>query len=578
MAHDQKDVMFRTLAELQRYFTAEDRRQWVVLLTGSLAAGLSQSLTLAVFNDAAARYGEGRGNLLHLPLVIALAAVALGAGYFVAARGHVVSTRMAIRLRDRLLDRLGAANLRVLERIGGAALHYHLMNTVGGLASAYGTLLGFATSLVMLTCNFVYVGWLSPAGLVAAICVTLVGVTVHFRQERLNIARKQWLDHLTNTMSSRHREWLDGYKELRLFGGKLADYRARIDGVNAEMLVKGLEVTKTTTAGDLATYLFQFLLILVLVFLLPVIVKLDTVVIMQLMTAILVTMGPLSGVVGAIPGFTRAQVALGNLNMLEREIAATREPTEVAPGRELPPFESLELRGIEFAFDDADAPESFRLGPVDLAIRRGETLFVVGGNGSGKTVLMRVLTALYHQSAGAIVYNGRVLEESERQAYRELFSTVFSDFYLFSELLGVAEADASAIDSWLARLDLAGKTRVENGQFTSIALSAGQRKRLAFAVAMLEDRPIYVLDEFGAEQDPEHRRTFYRELLPALRERGKTVVVVTHDDAYFDAADRVVRMDYGRIVSIRERADTNPTQSDSLLEEDLPVQKTALVR
>ena len=566
--------MLHTFRELQRYFTAEDRRQWLVLLATSLAAGLAQSLTLALFNEAVAKYGRGEGHLLYLPLVLALAAIGIGAGYYGALRGHLVSTRMSIRLRDRLLDELGGGNLRVVERVGTNALHYHLMVTVHNLASAYETLLSFATSLVMLTCMFAYVGWLSPVGLLAGLAIAAIGVAVHLHQERKNVPRKRALDDLTNESHRRHREVLEGYKELRLFGSKFTDYRRHIDALNRDTVVKGQAVTRTSTAGELSTYFFQFVMIATLVFALPWIVRLDAVVIMQLMTAILVTIGPLGGVVGAIPGFTRARIALHNLQNLQREIAATREAPDASCHRTLPPFETIELTGIEFSFGDEAAGESFHLGPVDLTLARGEIVFVVGGNGSGKTVLMRVLTALYHASAGEIRYNGAALEAEDRQAYREQFSTVFSDFHLFRELLGLHGVSEDEVQSWLARLDLAGKTAYRDREFSSIALSAGQRKRLAFAVAMLEDRPIYVLDEFGAEQDPEHRRAFYREILPGLREAGKTVIVVTHDDAYFDAADRIIRMDFGRIVSIHR----NPSHGSTVIEEDHPIQRAALVR
>jgi putative ATP-binding cassette transporter len=536
--------MLSALAELQRYFTAEDRRQWVILLGTSLAAGLAQSGTLALFNYAVAEYAAGRGHIAWLPAVLALTFVGMAAAWFGAVRGHVVSTRMAIRLRDSLLDRLGSANLRIVERVSAASLHYHLLGTIGNLASAYGTLLGCVTSGVMLVCNFVYVGWLSPVGLAAAMLITIVGVAVHFWQERLVVERRQRLDHLGNVLSARHREFLDGYKELRLSERKLRSYRAGIDSLNEETLEQGIKVTRISTAGDLGTNFFQFLLILAIVFAVPLLTRIDAVTIMQLITAVLVTMGPLSGVVGSIPGFTRARIAIDNLNMLQAEIEATRESPRQKPGASWPRFESVELRGVEFDFGAG----GFHFGPVDLGVRRGEVIFIVGGNGSGKTVLLRLLSALYHPSAGVILYNGAALREEQRQAYREQFSAVFSDFYLFQELLGAVEPDPDAIAEWLQRLDLADKTRLEGGRFTSVALSAGQRKRLAFAVAMLEERPICILDEFGAEQDPEHRARFYRELIPLLREAGKTVIVVSHDDAYFDAGDRVIRMDFGRIV------------------------------
>jgi putative pyoverdin transport system ATP-binding/permease protein len=534
---------------LQTYFTAEDKRQWVILLATSLTAGVAQSLTLAVINDAVATYGKGRSNDLYLPLVIGMIAIAAVAGYYGAVRGHVVSNRMAIRLRNTLLDRLGAANLLLVERVGSSALHYHLMATIDNLAKAYGTMLGFVTSTVVLACNFIYLGWLSPLGLVGAMIVATAGVAFHFRQERRNLERKRVLDALNNELGARHRHVLEGYKELRLSERKRLDYRARIDQVNDRTLVESLEVTKVSTIGDLATHVFQFLVIVLIVFLLPHFASLSAVTIMQLMTAILVTIGPLSGAVGAIPGFTNARIALSNLQMLQREIENTREPTVMPSNRRLDDFKSLELRGIEFSFGAAATGETFHLGPIDLRINRGEVVFLVGGNGSGKTVLMRVLTALYHPSKGAILYNGIEVGPDDRQAYREQFAAVYSEFHLFKELLGDANERADKAAYWIERLGLADKTQLRDGTFSTVALSTGQRKRLAFVVAMLEDRALYVLDEYGAEQDPEQRRRFYRELIPHLQQQGKTIIAVTHDDAYFDAADRVVKMDFGRIVN-----------------------------
>src|SRR5258706_10467564 len=317
--------MLSALAELQRYFTAEDRRQWLVLLATSLVAGLAQSLTLALFNEAVAVFGQGRANIASLPVVLGLMFLGMAAAWYGAVRGQIVSIRMAIRLRDGLLERLGGANLRLVERVTPSSLNHHPLETIRILAGAYGTLLSFVTSGVMLLCNFIYVGWLSPAGLLAASLITIVGGAVHFWQERLVIERRQRLDHLNNVVSARHREFLDGYKELRLFRRKMQDYRARIDAVNGEVLEQGINVTRISTAGDLGTNFFQFILIVVIVFAVPLYAELDAVTIMQLITAVLVTMGPLSGVVGSIPGFTRARIALDTLRMLQAEIEATRE-------------------------------------------------------------------------------------------------------------------------------------------------------------------------------------------------------------------------------------------------------------
>jgi putative ATP-binding cassette transporter len=96
---------------------------------------------------------------------------------------------------------------------------------------------------------------------------------------------------------------------------------------------------------------------------------------------------------------------------------------------------------------------------------------------------------------------------------------------------------------------LTGKTQVVDGKFDTLELSGGQKKRLALVVSLLEKRPVCVFDEVGADQDPAFRRKFYKEILPTLLQEGKTIVVVTHDDKYFDVADRLLKMDEGRFVT-----------------------------
>ena len=100
----------------------------------------------------------------------------------------------------------------------------------------------------------------------------------------------------------------------------------------------------------------------------------------------------------------------------------------------------------------------------------------------------------------------------------------------------------------LALLEMGDKLGVENGAFTTIDLSAGQRKRAAMLACVLERRPILVLDEWAADQDPHFRRKFYEVILPWLRRQGFTIVAVTHDDRYFHHADRRIHLREGRIV------------------------------
>lgn len=99
----------------------------------------------------------------------------------------------------------------------------------------------------------------------------------------------------------------------------------------------------------------------------------------------------------------------------------------------------------------------------------------------------------------------------------------------------------------MRQLNLDNKVQVENGKFSTIVLSQGQGKRLALLTAYLEKRPIYLFDEWASDQDPFFRDVFYEKILLNLKQQGKTVLVISHDDRYFHLADRVIKLDYGKI-------------------------------
>jgi putative ATP-binding cassette transporter len=180
-------------------------------------------------------------------------------------------------------------------------------------------------------------------------------------------------------------------------------------------------------------------------------------------------------------------------------------------------------------------------------------VFIVGENGSGKTTLIKLLLGLYTPQQGEILRDGEVVTPKTRDNYRQMFTTVFSDFYLFEDLLTGEESRSGNVLPehalpYLERLEIVHKVSVKDGVFSTLDLSTGQRKRLALVHAYLEGRPVLVFDEWAADQDPSFRHLFYTELLPELRAKGRLLIVISHDDRYFHVADRVVRMHDGRIV------------------------------
>jgi putative ATP-binding cassette transporter len=264
---------------------------------------------------------------------------------------------------------------------------------------------------------------------------------------------------------------------------------------------------------------------------------------------VLYLLAPVEQMVAAVPFFSKGAVALGNISHLEKTLFAELPPG--APREDAPVlFDRIDLRDVRFEFRSAMAEENFDLGPLDLSLTRGEILLIRGGNGAGKTTLLKLLAGLYHPNAGQILVDGKPMEGARNAGYRELFAVVFSDPYLMRRLYGLGDLDPETVKALLKELELDRKTRLTGRQFTATRLSAGQRKRLAYAINRLRDRQIYVFDEFAADQDPQFRQYFYTVLLPGLKAQGKTVVAVTHDERWFGAGDRLVKLDYGRIVAV----------------------------
>ena len=256
--------------------------------------------------------------------------------------------------------------------------------------------------------------------------------------------------------------------------------------------------------------------------------------------------------IGMIPTLSRGQVALQKLDELGLELddgarreeqPESRRPLAGAPLQ-------VDLADAMFRYDSGEAQDrQFVLGPLDASLKSGELVFVIGGNGSGKSTFVKMLVGLYPPQSGEFRLNGDIVTEATQDWFRQHFSVVFSDFFLFQKLLGIdAAVLAEAAQDCLKRLHMDHKVRIEGGAFSTVDVSQGQKKRLALVAALLDDRPFYVFDEWAADQDPQYKEVFYGDLLPALRRQGKGVIVVTHDDRYFHLGDRVLKLDDGRII------------------------------
>jgi putative ATP-binding cassette transporter len=290
-----------------------------------------------------------------------------------------------------------------------------------------------------------------------------------------------------------------------------------------------------------------YLLIAAMVFILPRLSETYWEQVTEITAAILFIVGPLSSVVSAIPVLSSANVAIENIEQLESAVERLRHREDDEEEKAAPHFDEIRLDKVLFQYTDQKGRPLFTVGPVDLSIKRGDVVFIVGGNGSGKSTFLKLATALYYPLMGAIHINGTDVETLGYGSYRNLFSAIFSDYHLFDRLYGLTHIEATRVDELLKLMRLETKTKYKNGRFENQDLSTGQKKRLALIVSLLEDKPIYVFDEWAADQDPEFRQFFYETLLADLKKQGKTVVAATHDDRFFHVADRVYKMEDGQI-------------------------------
>ncbi len=450
------------------------------------------------------------------------------------------------------------APLRQVEELGHPRLLAALTDDTDVIAQAYVQLPLICVNVATTVGCLAYLGWLSWPMLLLVLACMLLG-TVTFQLQERRALRFFTSARDTNDSLFRHfRSIMAGIKELKLHRSRRREFldlalQRTVDSYQRDF-TRGMTVY--SIASSWGALLF-YAVIAVVLFIWPSWQPLPLETVVGAALVLLYMMGPFSQIVELLPGVGRANVALRKIETLGLSLAASSvaggdgERQRRAPGIDPVGWRRLQLSGITHRYAREAEDSSFSMGPVDLDFAPGEVTFLIGGNGSGKTTLAMVLLGLYSPESGTIRLDGVEIDESNRDEYRQLFSTVLSDFYLFESLLGIRKAalDAEAL-AYLERLQLRSRVRIERGVFSTQALSQGQRKRLALLTAYVEDRPFYVFDEWAADQDPLFRRVFYTELLPDLKARGKTVLVITHDDQYFSVADRCVRMDYGRIVTV----------------------------
>jgi putative pyoverdin transport system ATP-binding/permease protein len=540
---------------LLKFILHSCRRMMLVTTATALLSGACNAGLVALVTQALTRSPSAGATLMW-------AFIVLGAGKLLTNFiSQVVlssfSQRSIAELRRDLIRKIVSVPLRNLEEIGSARILVALTDDVFNITQALLAIPLVSVNLAILLGGAAYLGWLSWEILASIFGLIVFGgigyrliVASAFRC--LNLAREE-----EDRLFGYFRALTEGIKELKLHRNRRhAFFYHNIQETTGVYQRYNVAAETRFTAAQTWNHLLYFALIGLILFLVPNIATINQKTLTGYVVTTLYLMGPLAGVMSSISLFGRADVALQKVERLGVSLAERSTETCSFDQDEHPAtFRRLELIGVTHSYRHEQDDSQFVLGPIDLTFDPGELVFVVGGNGSGKSTLAKILAGLYPPETGEIWLDGKLITDTNRDEYRQIFSAVFSDFYLFDNLLGLAHGDLDGqAKSYLEQFHLNHKVKVKDGVLSTTAVSQGQRKRLALLTAYLEDRPFYLFDEWAADQDPQFKNVFYTRLLPELKARGKTVLVITHDDRYFEIADRIIKLDYGRLAPVSSAA------------------------
>lgn len=523
---------------------------WLMVCVGVLS-GLLSAGVLALIN-----------HVLHAPSdhssLVMLGFVVLVAGKLLSNLG---SQLLLVRFsQDTILDlslslctKIVRAPLRRSEQRGAANILVTLTDDVSWVTWAIQCFPQLIMNVaVVLGCG-VYLAWLSWGTFLGVVGVTVAGVLGYqwlhtSARSVINAAREARAE-----LFRHFRSLTDGLKELLMHRARRQEFvNQEVRGAAESYRQANMEATRRQALAEAWTQVSFYSLIGFIVFLFPSMVAVSPEALTGYVVAILYMMGPIWNIISTVPTLERGQVALENIERLGVSLDVGREDAQPIEGAafeaEISPM--VQWNDVVYSYGEEKGVETpFTLGPISLEIHPGELVFVIGGNGSGKSTFVKVLAGLYRPLQGDVTLAGTMITDANREWYREHFSVVFSDFHLFDKLLGQSDSEAERlVPQYLRMLHMDQKVTVQGRSFSSLGLSQGQRKRLALVTAYLEDRPIYVFDEWAADQDPQYKEVFYKTLLPDLRERGKSVVVITHDDRYFHLGNQVVKLEDGKVV------------------------------
>jgi len=515
----------------------------------AVASGLANAFILAIINQSAEMASNEDVSFYYLGVFVVVFAIfyTTKKRALIYSANHIESVVRDIKIR--ISDKIRHAELSTMDKFEqkNSQIYNTLVQDTSLLAYVGSIMVDSAASSIMLLFALGYMFFISPIAFAITFIVIGFGSYYYLSLNTYVLKKSHEATKVEHNLLDSLIGMLSGFNEIKINRLKSDRVFAGHSDIAQDLRDKKTEISLDYVSITMFFQVLLYLLLALVLFVLPHLDMVDSAVIIKIIASLLFIMSPLEKIIDSIPIISKADVAIVNIQKLEKQLDSNEI---IVKNYELDPikkFDTIELNSIEFNYYDKQGEKSFGVGAIDLKINSGDIIFIVGGNGSGKSTLIKLLLGLYFPHKGSISCDNKEIVDQNYAQYRDLFSIVLTDFHLFDKLYGVQEDNSSKVNKLLEKMGLSSKTAFVDGAFTNLDLSTGQRKRVALINSILEDKQIYVFDEWASDQDPEFREYFYNTLLKELKAQGKTIIAVTHDDKYFGIADKIYKLTYGKL-------------------------------
>ena len=541
-----------------------NKKDVILYLKFSIISALSATYCYYIINSV----GEGTKGpeqLLYLTIqfIIALTIFCLAQLKSLDICGPIIENNVHL-IREKLFNKLQKIELQDVESIGTSRIISHISNDTLNI-SQIATPLAFAGQSFILSCiASVYLFYISTSAFLLTVLVCFMAIWAFLSHSNQVNSALESAQRQASEMQEHVISLVDGFKELKLSQPKALDAVNEAVQSSAASIEYKLTAHKALSKDFILSQFALYALLGTMAFVVPMLSSTGSADVSDSVAAVMFLVSPLFGMVATVPQIIAANMSATNLlefenlldsletnnNITNKKIKDHNNLTEHSNYSDIEPlaFSNITLNEVKFEYDKENP--SFNIGPIDLVIKRGEVIFITGNNGTGKTTLLKILTGLYKPTSGEIVCDDMKVWPENVLNFRGLYAVVFSNFYLFRKLYGINKIDTDWAKLWFDRLQLSNKVTLIDGKFSTTKLSTGQRKRLALFSALAEKKPILILDEWAADQDPGFRLFFYREILPFIKKDNITIIAITHDESYFKYADRRLHLESGVITQI----------------------------